>query len=137
MEFHFASTLRFGDDALRLAPTVRETLQSHFRVALSWPSYGFDGDQNKSHPQLTAAGVDPQPCCRPFLFLRKGLAHAMHSEPSGAAMALHGAYAAWYRAGQDRKPQNMSVAQFWRAHTRAPRDKRKRRTAHAHESRST
>ena len=70
MEFHFASTLRFGDDALRLAPTVRETLQSHFRVALSWPSYGFDGDQNKSHPQLTAAGVDPQPCCRPFLFLR-------------------------------------------------------------------
>ena len=117
MEFHFASTLRFDDDALRLAPTVRETLQTHFRVALSWPSYGFDGDQNKSHPQLTAAGVDPQPCCRPFLFLRKGLAHAMHPEPSGAAMALHGAYTAWSRAGQDRKPRNMSVAQFWRAHT--------------------
>ena len=109
IEMHFASSLRFDEDALALAPALHRVFTTHFRVVVAWPSAGFKVDQFRVPQSLVDAGVDPRPCCTQYLLLSRRLAVAAR-EPTAAVLALHGALVA--------AEQGEAAARARRMHTR-------------------
>lgn len=108
-----ATSLRFDASALRGAVDTHRLLSTHFRSAVSWPSYGFRQDQNRTLDALVEAGGDRRSCCATHLLIRRALAAPLPAEPTRKAELLHGAHRAWVESGLDKGPASKTLLTSW------------------------
>lgn len=71
LEVHFATTLRFDDTALSLAPTLRSAIVQHFVVGWSDYNLGMRVDRHRLPAALVTAGANKKACCREFFLINK------------------------------------------------------------------
>jgi hypothetical protein len=82
-EVHFASTLRFDEEALHRAPSFLQMINDSFIVRKSKQNNGYVCDQFKVPPYLADAGVDGRPCCLNLalvnnIFMQSGQGNHLH-----------------------------------------------------------